>query len=90
MTEAELERLFAEYSSLANAIEEDHPGCLHRSDRWSDRHRAKRDRHQSDNDERRLHDNERWGDYLPRHQRNPVHHVRPKGVSHLHGNDDVS
>jgi hypothetical protein len=35
MTEAELERLFAEYSSLANAIEEDHPGCLHRSDRWS-------------------------------------------------------
>ena len=35
MTEAEAARLFEEYRALARAIEKEHPGCLHRSDRWS-------------------------------------------------------
>ncbi len=34
MTDSEAERVFEEYRSLARAIEEVHPGCLRRWDRW--------------------------------------------------------
>ena len=36
MTEEEAARIFDEYRALARVIEEEHPGCLHRSDRWKE------------------------------------------------------